>query len=204
MHTVHLPDDGERNGIKYAAMGIMFSVNDYTAKVSEDEEMIIDNFFESLKWTETGSDPTVDLVTYGDLHMMVDMTERWVYKGSVTTPPCDTFVYWNVVRKIYPLKQKYLDQFKEQLKRGGMETTGNNREVQPYKGHNLHILRDGRRGGGMALLIVLIILVIVTVAVAVWAVMMRKQLLEKPAEPAAPEGGQNELATEKKDIYTDA
>ena len=140
MHTVHLPDDGPRNGVKYAAMGIMFSVNEHNAKVTEDEQMIIDNFFESLKWTETEADPTVDLVTYGDLMMMVDTDNRWVYKGSVTTPPCDTYVYWNVVRKIYPLKQKYLDQFKEQLKRGGMETTGNNREIQKYNGHNLHII----------------------------------------------------------------
>lgn len=103
MHTVHLPDDGAKNDIKYAAMGIIFDVNDYTAKVSDWEQEVIDKFFNSLKWTD-GGDPTVDMVSYGELMMMVDMSERWVYKGSVTTPPCDTFVYWNVVRKIYPLR----------------------------------------------------------------------------------------------------
>ena len=72
--------------------------------------------------------------------MMVDTDNRWVYKGSVTTPPCDYYVYWNVVRKVYPLRQKYLDQFLEQLKRGGLEKTGNNRVIQPYNGHYLHIV----------------------------------------------------------------
>jgi carbonic anhydrase len=36
--------------------------------------------------------------------MMVDMDDRWVYRGSVTTPPCTTQVYWNVLRTIYPIK----------------------------------------------------------------------------------------------------
>jgi len=35
MHTVHLPDQ-PRGGIKYAAMGIFFSVNDYNAKLTSD------------------------------------------------------------------------------------------------------------------------------------------------------------------------
>jgi carbonic anhydrase len=59
---------------------------------------------------------------------MVDMDNRWVYKGSVTTPPCDRMVYWNVVRKVYPIKQKHLEAFKEQLRRKGendLYKTGN-------------------------------------------------------------------------------
>ena len=48
MHTVHVPDGGEKNGFKYAAMGIMFSVNDHTAEATADEVKIIDDFFEQL------------------------------------------------------------------------------------------------------------------------------------------------------------
>jgi hypothetical protein len=36
--------------------------------------------------------------------MMVDTRNRWVYKGSVTTPPCATMVYWNVLTTVYPIK----------------------------------------------------------------------------------------------------
>jgi carbonic anhydrase len=138
MHTVHVPDEGAKGGIKYAAMGIMFSVDKHTANAEEWEVKIIDDFFENLQWSETTTDPIVDLVSYGKVMMMVDTDNRWVYKGSVTTPPCATLVYWNVVRKIYPLKQKYLDQFKNQLKRGSL--TGNYREIQAYDDHDLHII----------------------------------------------------------------
>ena len=52
MHSVHLTDpksygDSE---FKYAAVGILFSVEDYTAKLSSDEQQIIDDFFDSMDW----------------------------------------------------------------------------------------------------------------------------------------------------------
>jgi carbonic anhydrase len=96
-----------------AAMGIMFSVSKYTAKVTPEQEKIIDAFFDSLEWDKAGE--TSSKVTYGDLMMMVDMRTRWTYKGSVTTPPCATTVYWNVCKTIYPVKQKHLDLFKKQM-----------------------------------------------------------------------------------------
>ena len=108
MHTVHLPKEA-RGGIKYAALGIFFSVDDYTVDLRPDQQQVIDDFFDSLKWEDTSSNPAVSEVPYGNLMMMVDTANRWVYKGSVTTPPCDTLVYWNVLRTIYPLKKKHLD-----------------------------------------------------------------------------------------------
>lgn len=104
MHTVHLAKE-VKNGMKYAAMGIMFSVDDYTKDEFVTEEMIatIDNFFETMKWEKTDN-PKVQEVPYGKLMMMVDMESRWVYKGSVTTPPCERYVYWNVLQRVYPIK----------------------------------------------------------------------------------------------------
>jgi len=127
MHTVHLPKN-VTGDMKYAAMGLFFSVENYT-KEGVTEEMIntIDEFFDSLSFAEGSKSPIVPVVTYGKLMMMADMDNRWVYKGSVTTPPCDTFVYWNVVRRVHPLKKKHLDLFKAILKEGGLEKTGNYR-----------------------------------------------------------------------------
>jgi hypothetical protein len=96
MHTVHYPkadtDTGGTNGFVAAALGIMFSVDSYTAKVTAAEQMIIDNFFATLQWDDvTNTDalgPKANLVAYGDLINIVDFHNRWVYKGSVTTPPC--------------------------------------------------------------------------------------------------------------------
>lgn len=129
MHTVHLARE-VIGDVKYAAMGIFFSVNDYTDKDIEPWKVdLIDRFFDSMQWETTDSDPKVSEVPFGELMMMVDTDERWAYKGSVTTPPCDTFVYWNILREVYPIKQHHLDLFKGQLKRAGMEDTGNYREI---------------------------------------------------------------------------
>ena len=110
MHTVHLAVDKSSDFIA-AAMGIMFSVHEATPGISSSDVAIIDNFFESLEWTTTDSSPKVEKVPYGQLMMMFNMRDRWTYKGSVTTPPCAENVYWNVLRTIYPIKQKYVDQF---------------------------------------------------------------------------------------------
>jgi len=120
MHTVHIADNAglaESSGFGYAAMGIMFSVNEYTADLTESQQLVIDKFFDSMHWTSpqagktkddhhgddhgdghrllagdapvaNGDDPIADKVNYGELMMMVNMDKRWVYKGSVTTPPC--------------------------------------------------------------------------------------------------------------------
>jgi len=45
--------------------------------------------------------------------MSLNMNNRWVYKGSVTTPPCATFVMWNVLSDVYPISQHHLDLFKQ-------------------------------------------------------------------------------------------
>jgi carbonic anhydrase len=133
MHTVHFPKS-PRGGVIAAAMGIFFSADSYTAQLSEAEINVIDTFFDSLRWNQQG-DQRSSKVTYGDLMMMVNMRSRWVYKGSVTTPPCATDVYWNVVKTIYPIKQRHLDQFNTQMRRNGAPKFGadvsNYREIQP-------------------------------------------------------------------------
>jgi carbonic anhydrase len=47
---------------------------------------------------------------------LANFEDRWIYKGSVTTPPCDKFVYWNVLRRIHPIKIDQLALFKEKLR----------------------------------------------------------------------------------------
>jgi len=154
MHTVHT-EDGEvpnANGFTHAAMGIMFSVNNHNANLSDAQTKIIDTFFETLH-LQKQNDPQVDMVTYGDLMMMVDMNNRWVYKGSVTTPPCHRFVYWNVLQTVYPMKQKHLDLFVAQLNRGEegkLGQRGNYRETQQMDLQNVISVNNKMMGGSMA------------------------------------------------------
>ena len=129
MHTVHAPGGANKGGYAGAAMGIMFSVNDATVELDADEQKVIDDFFKSLEWDKTGS-VKVSEVPYGDLMMMVDTRNRWVYKGSLTTPPCTTYVYWNVLTTVYPIKQEVLDNFNKQLgQKDGLKDTGNWRVI---------------------------------------------------------------------------
>ena len=112
MHTISLPvTDTGKGGFNYAALGIIFSVNESNAILTPHQVQLIDNFFESLQWNVTTSDPKVAMVPYGDMMMSLDMQNRWVYRGSMTEPPCETLVYWNVLMTIYPIKQKHYDQF---------------------------------------------------------------------------------------------
>jgi carbonic anhydrase len=66
MHTVHQATEA-KNGIEFAAMGIMFSVNNHTANLTWSERIVIDSFFDGLKWDDTTGSVEVDMVLYGNL-----------------------------------------------------------------------------------------------------------------------------------------
>jgi len=76
------------------------------------------------------NEPTRD-VPLGDLMKVLDMSNRWVYHGSVTHPPCKQEVYWNVLQTVYPIKSNHLNQFKaHQSKRNHLRERGNYRVTQ--------------------------------------------------------------------------
>lgn len=109
--------------------------------------------------------------------MMADMNNRWVYKGSVTTPPCAENVYWNVLRTVYPLKQRHLDQFKNQLKRHkGLLETGNYREIQPLIDQNPMIISTSAVENH-GLLVATIILAIAVATLICLAVTMNRSVV---------------------------
>tara|TARA_B110000285_G_scaffold4558_1_gene4827 strand:+ start:545 stop:943 length:399 start_codon:yes stop_codon:yes gene_type:complete len=100
-------------------VSVLFSSNPdkVTADLTEAEIQIIDTFFQSLQWdndltAEPVVDPVADLVTFGNLMELVDFDNRWAYKGSGTTPPCTSFVYWNVLSTVYPIKAEHVELFK--------------------------------------------------------------------------------------------
>jgi hypothetical protein len=122
MQTYHYPTTTEDNFLA-GAIGVLFSVENFNVELTDAEIEIIDTFFQSLQWDKTEeaaadddeepaadglTNPVVDLVSYGNLMELVDMNNRWAYKGSVTTPPCSTFVYWNVLSTVYPIKEEHL------------------------------------------------------------------------------------------------
>jgi carbonic anhydrase len=47
--------------------------------------------------------PIAPSIALGDMMEIVDFNTRWVYKGSMNEPPCEQFVYWNLIDAIYPI-----------------------------------------------------------------------------------------------------
>jgi len=58
----------------------------------------------------------VDEVALGELLAFVDTRNRWVYSGSLTTPPCYENLYWNVVKTVLPIKPYHMAYYKKMLK----------------------------------------------------------------------------------------
>jgi carbonic anhydrase len=43
-------------------------------------------------------------IPFGKLLDNINTNNRWIYKGSLTTPPCSKSIYWNVMATVYPIK----------------------------------------------------------------------------------------------------
>ena len=74
------------------------------------------------------------------------MNERWVYKGSMTYPPCNQFVLWNIVNKIYPVSQKTVDLISAKLAKTGINTEGTNgnyRVIQNGFNNEVYYIQSG-------------------------------------------------------------
>jgi len=87
MHTVHTAQEVLGN-IHYAVMGVLFSVNDYNVNLRKSDIDTIDAFFDSMEWNKIDASHEVSLINYSNFVKILDLTQRWIYKGSLTTPPC--------------------------------------------------------------------------------------------------------------------
>ena len=87
MHTVHTAQEVLGN-IHYDVMGVLFSVNDYNVNLRKSDIDTIDAFFDSMEWNKIDASHEVSLINYSNFVKILDLTQRWIYKGSLTTPPC--------------------------------------------------------------------------------------------------------------------
>lgn len=92
--------------------------------------------------------------------MMVDMDNRWVYKGSVTTPPCQETVYWNVLRTVYPIKERHLKQFQDDLALDKFDKAGNFRLIQELKDQDPYIITTPPPRASIFMILFLLFLII--------------------------------------------
>ena len=109
------------SGFGGAQINVLFSVNEYTRAsqggADKDTVAIIDTFFDQLDWVEYKVDKKeVEKIEWGALMNKLNFNERWVYKGSETILTCRENVYQNVLKTIYPIKQRHVNNFFKVMK----------------------------------------------------------------------------------------
>ena len=131
LQVKHLAEEQDNDGIKFAYVSLFFSVEEYDRTITEAQNNTVRRFFEHLKFNDA-SEPIVDKIGLGQLLKMVNFEDRWVYKGTETFPPCEGLVYWNIPRRIFPIRIDEFARFtklmeKQKTRFGGV---GNNRALQ--------------------------------------------------------------------------
>ena len=191
MHTVHFPTKPEQ-GFIAAVVGIIFDTYNYDPSVTDAQRQTIDKFFDSLMMYEE-SDPLPKEIAYGELLDVLDTNSRWVYEGSMTTPPCDKLVYWNVISKVYPISERHLFLYKKHLatrpnsnnKGKYVDYTGNYREVQKQDRHNLKLIIAPERvekvatpeqqGSGLNVFLVIMLIITSLIVGVLYIIINQKQ-----------------------------
>ena len=126
---------------------------------------------------------------------MVNFANRWVYTGSLTTPPCTVGVYFQVVDRVLPISKRHYDWYIKQqratdqtaytVKNGNaheirqlstarnLAVTGNWRVTMPVDNHNVTYMRIDVMGNetGRQAIITTILAIIVAVIVIVTVVL---------------------------------
>lgn len=165
MHVVHFANQ-TKNGIIAAAMGMIFDTVDYDKSISPEIIVIIDRFFDSLMLDDQ-EDPIASEIPFGQLMNMVDTNNRWSYKGSLTTPPCSKTIYFNILTKVYPIKERHVEMFKKHLgKVSGLREKGNYRVVQAIDKQDVKLVTNfvkEEKGDQKTLIVALVILVVIMI-----------------------------------------
>ena len=83
-----------------------------------------------MKFDDHG-EPSVNQIGLGELLKIVDFEDRWVYKGTETFPPCAEYVYWNIPRRIFPIKIEEFARFTKLMDKQKIkwQANGNNRSL---------------------------------------------------------------------------
>jgi carbonic anhydrase len=119
----------EGDDIKYGVMAVFFSVEEFDKSIDEASNKTMQDFFRQLKF-EDHEDKIAPSLLIGDVMNALEYEDRWTYKGSVSEPPCEQYVYWNLLRTVYPIeidrfaffsdfmysKKKYLGGYKNNRK----------------------------------------------------------------------------------------
>jgi hypothetical protein len=195
---------------KLGVVGILFDQKDYDPNVSDRAVEAIDKFFDSLMWHKVAAKDTfyeVDEVALGELMAFIDVSNRWVYSGSLTTPPCLENLYWNVVKTVYPIKPYHMAYYKKMVKAfstpesEAIENGNYRKERKAHTDHNLQLLKstppteavtddevDSAQSTSLAMIILFCISMFLVLGLTVYVCILHDQV--KTAEKGGDKAGQ--------------
>lgn len=216
MHIVHqgigMPlDSGSTTNPygKVGVLGIMFDTKDYDTSVSDAAVEAIDKYFDSLAFDKMadlpayagGDTPTLypEEVALGELMSVINTNDRWVYKGSLTTPGCLEGLYWNFVKTVYPIKPHHMAAYRSAMYKHGTHSKtasslfekGNWRKERPAGAeHNLKLFKgkpapkvevtkddvDSAANASLAMIILLCIAMFIALSLTVYACVLHDKL----------------------------
>jgi hypothetical protein len=206
-------DDTDVQDLKYplgslAVVGIIFDQKEYDKNVPDKTVEAIDKYFDSLMMHQVIAGDTyygVDEVALGELMAFIDTSNRWVYSGSLTTPPCYENLYWNVVKTVYPIKPYHFAYYKKMLNAfveddSKVKDNGNYRKERAASAeHNLQLLKsaplveevtddevDAAQSTSLAMIILFCISMFLVLGLTVYVCILHDQTKNGGSNPSKP------------------
>jgi carbonic anhydrase len=125
MHIVNLNlDEKTQDLFKAAVIGVLFTITP-----EDSDPSFADEFFSSLIQGES-LDFQTDFVDY------LNFNERYVYRGSLTTPPYSESLFWTVLAEPVPISPQTAALF--QMPEMGSVLGASNRSVQPINDRQIY------------------------------------------------------------------
>jgi len=215
MHIVHqgadAPSADPKTGVyplgKLGVVGVIFDTTNYDKdKVSNATIEAIDKFFDNLmyeKIDDAGKEIVADEIALGELMAVLNLNDRFVYTGSLTTPPCYEKIFFNMLSTVYPIKKYHLDYYKKIIQsraktEANVKTTGNHRLSRaPAAEHKLKLVKgepkanielvevsDSAANASLALTIIFIVVILIAMALTIYNCVLWEELkkAENPPE----------------------
>ena len=127
MHIVNLSPDASE--FKAAVIGILFNVDE-----SLTEPTFADKFLQTLLNSTDSQSFQKDFLDH------LNFNKRFVFRGSLTTPPYTEGLLWTVLPEVVKIQQETIDLFQKQFEYMGLSPIVGepNRSVQPLNDRDVY------------------------------------------------------------------